>query len=138
MKMKALMAAVVALGVAGIAMAGEGERRVSKQVVHGGASIEFTAMHNILSELLSAKTGKTQAEIQAMFDKGGPHEVAEKLNLKHEDMKPLFKQARATLIDRSLAANLITSAQAEKLRTAKVEMRHKRMHGPGDGEGDED
>ncbi len=138
MKMKALMAAVVALGVAGIAMAGDGERRVVKHKVHGGASIEFTAMHNILSELLSAKTGKTQAEIQALFDKGGPHEVAEKLNLKHEDMKPLFQQARAKLIDRSLAANLITSAQAEKLRSARIEMRHKRLHGDDDDEGDED
>jgi hypothetical protein len=97
------------------------------------ASVEFAAMHNIMAELLSAKTGKTPAEIAALFDAGGPHEVAEKLNLTHEDMKPLFKEARATLNTRAQAANLITAAQAEKLRAAKVEMRHRR--GPGD-EGD--
>jgi len=138
MKIKALLAAMVALGVAGIAMAGDGERRVVKHKVHGGASVEFVAMHNIMSELLSAKTGKTTAEIQALFDKGGPHEVAETLNLKHEDLQPLFKQARLTYIDRAQAANLITAQQAEKLRTAKVEMRTKRMHGAHGDEGDDD
>ena len=137
MKLKTLLVAgLVALGAASVAMAGDGERRMYKHRAHGAASVEFTAMHNILSELLSAKTGKTQAEIQAMFDKGGPHEVAEKLGLKHEEMKPLFQQARGTLIDRALAANLITAPQAEKLRAAKIEMRHKRMHGDEESEDD--
>ena len=124
---KILAVALVTLGVAGLAFAGDdGERRVIKHRVHGHASVEFAAMHNIMAEALSAKTGKTQAEIAAMFDAGGPHDVAEKLNLKREDMRALMKEARGTLITRAQAANLITAQQAEKLRQAKVEMRHKR------------
>jgi glycerol dehydrogenase-like iron-containing ADH family enzyme len=150
MEMKAgkiLAAALVALVAAGTAFAaaegkgGEcGERHVFKHRVHGpGFSVEHVAMHNIMSELLSAKTGKTAAEIQAMFDASGP-ETFDKLGLDEDEMAPLFKQARATLINRAAAANLITAAQAEKLRTAKVEMRM--HHGPlppppPDGDDDE-
>ena len=130
MKMKPLlMAGLLALGAAGVAIAGaDGERRVTKHRIHGGASVEFTAMHNIMTELLSAKTGKTQAEISAMFEDGGPHAVAEKLNLKDGEMKALFREAHGTLITRAVKANLITEQQAVKLREAKIEMRHKRMH----------
>ena len=129
MKVKTLvMAGLLALGAAGVAMAGDGEKRVVKHRVHGGASVEFTAMHNIMAEQLSARTGKTQAEINALFEKGGPHEVAESLGLKKEDMRDLMKEARITLITRAQAANLITAAQADQLRQAKVEMRHKKVH----------
>ncbi|MGH8481388.1 MAG: hypothetical protein ACRES8_02875 [Nevskiaceae bacterium] len=131
-----VMAGLLALGAAGVAIAGaDGERRVVKHKIHGGASVEFTAMHNIMAELLSAKTGKTQAEINALFEKGGPHEVAEALDLKREDMRELMKEARGTLITRAQAANLITAAQAEKLRAAKIETHHKRVHKE---DGDED
>jgi hypothetical protein len=140
---KILVAGLLALGAAGLAFAGSGkggdDERIVKREVHRGfghASVEFAAMHNIMAELLSAKTGKTQAEIAAMFDAGGPHEVAEKLDLKREDMRELMKEARGTLITRAAAANLITAQQAEKLRAAKVEMRHKKkVHIE---EGDED
>lgn len=123
---KILVAGLLALGAAGLAYAGSGKG-------FGHASVEFAAMHNIMAELLSAKTGKTQAEIAALFDAGGPHAVAEKLGLKREDMRELMKEARGTLITRAAAANLITADQAEKLRAAKVEMRHrKRGHDEDD------
>jgi hypothetical protein len=138
-----LVAGLLALGAAGLAYAGSGkggdDERGARREAHksfGHASVEFAAMHNIMAELLSAKTGKTQAEIAAMFDAGGPHDVAEKLNLKREDMKTLMQEARGTLITRAAAAKLITAEQAEKLRAAKVEMRHKKkIHIE---EGDED
>ena len=136
---KILVAGLLALGAAGVAFAaGDGPARGKRgHGPMGHASVEFAAMHNIMAELLSAKTGKTPAEIAALFDAGGPHEVAEKLNLTHEDMKPLFKEARATLITRAQAANLITAAQAEKLRAAKIEMRHRRGPHPEGDEGDD-
>jgi hypothetical protein len=141
-----VVASLLALGAAGIAIAapageGDGERRVYKQRIHGKGghppSVEFAAMHNIMAELLSAKTGKTTAEIQALFEEGGPHSVAEKLGLKEGDMKPLFKEARSTLITRAAAAGLITAQQAEKLRAAKIEMKFRHKHGP-DGDDDDD
>lgn len=131
--------ALGAAGLAGAAFAADStapraERHVVKHRMHGGpgmhASVEFTAMHNIMAELLSARTGKTAAEIQAMFDKGGPHEVFDQLGLDDDEMRPLFKEARATLITRATKAGLITSAQAEQLGKARAEMRIKRMKGP--------
>jgi hypothetical protein len=134
-----VMAGLLALGAAGLAYAGSdkggGERHHARGEMRH-ASVEFAAMHNIMAELLSAKTGKTPAEIAALFDEGGPHGVAEKLNLKREDMRALMKEARGTLITRAQAARLITADQAEKLRAAKVEMRHKRR--AHDQDGDED
>ena len=133
MKLTTLVTAgLVALGIASVAMAGDGEHRVAKHKMHGGASVEFVAMHNIMTEQLSAKTGKTVAEINALFEKGGPHEVADTLGLKREEMRDLLKQARATLITRAQAANLITAAQADKLRQARIEMHEKRMHEDGE------
>jgi hypothetical protein len=121
-----LLGTALAVAAAGAALAGTTEMREKHvRMQHDGhASVEFAAMHNIMGELLSAKTGKTQAEIAALFDEGGPHAVAEKLGLSHEDFAPVFKEARATLITRAAAAGLITAQQAEKLRSAKVEIRH--------------
>ena len=138
---KVTVAALLALGVAGLAYAGTSERHgdqeriVERHKVMGHASVEFAAMHNIMAELLSAKTGKTQSEIAALLDEGGPHAVAEKLGLKREEMQSLFKEARGTLITRAESAHLITAQQAEKLRAAKVEMHKPR--GPEREGGDE-
>jgi hypothetical protein len=139
-----VVAGLLALCATGLAQASDKDKRVEeKRVVEvhkvkgmRHASVEFAAMHNIMAELLSAKTGKTPAEIAALFDEGGPHEVAETLGLKKEEMRALMKEARGTLITRAQAANLITSEQAERLRQAKFEMHHKRRH--GDDEGDDD
>ena len=145
---KVLAAAVLALGSAGLALAasdggsrGDGERGHSHKMVHRGGhfSVEHMAMHNIMAEQLSAKSGKTVAEINALFEKGGPHEAFEQLGLDEDEVRPLFKEARLKLIDRSAKAGLITAAQAEKLRSAKFEMRHKRRgHDGPRGEGDDD
>lgn len=140
---KVVVAGLLALCATGLAQASDKDKRVEeKRVVEvhkvkgmGHASVEFAAMHNIMAELLSAKSGKTPAEIAAMFDAGGPHEVAEQLGLKKEDMRALMKEARGTLITRAQAANLITTEQAERLRQAKFEVHHKRRHG---GDGDDD
>jgi hypothetical protein len=124
-----LLGTALAIAATGVVVASAAERSHEAHMkMHGPhASVEFTAMHNIMAELLSAKTGKTVAEIQAAFEQGGPEAVHEKLGLSHEQLAPIFKEARATLITRAAAAGLITAEQAEKLRAAKVEMRH-----PGD------
>jgi hypothetical protein len=147
---------LLALGAAGAAVAaddriverhvvksgGPGDEQVERRVIkHRGGpghmghfSIEHAAMHNIMAEQLSAKTGKTPAEIQALFDKSGPHETFEALGLADEDFGPLFQEARKTLITRAQAAGLITAQQAEKMRAAKIEVRHQRRHDDGDDE----
>ena len=138
---KVIVAGLIALGASGIALAAEKDKRVDEKrvveihKVRGHASVEFAAMHNIMAELLAGKTGKTQAEIAAMFDEGGPHEVAEELGMKKEDMRAVMKEARGTLITRAQAAKLITAEQAERLRKAKMEIHHKRSH--DDDEDDE-
>jgi len=128
---KILAVGLIALGAAGVAFAsgdregGEGKaHRMHGEMRH--ASVEFAAMHNIMADLLSAKTGKSVAEIRALFDKSGPHEAFEQLGLSKDEIRPLFKEARQTLITRAAAAGLITAQQAEHLRAAKVEMRHER------------
>lgn len=144
---KMVVAVLLATGVSGLAWAADDaktEKRVEKRIEHkvrgpmGHASVEFAAMHNIMAELLSAKTGKTPAEIAALFDAGGPHEVVETLKLSEEDMRATFKEARGTLITRAAAANLITAAQADRLRAAKVDMHHKRRVIEKDGEDHDD
>jgi hypothetical protein len=144
---KMVVAGLLALCATGLAQAADKDKRVEDKRVERvvevhkvkgmrHASVEFAAMHNIMAELLSAKTGKTPAEIAALFDEGGPHEVAETLGLKKEEMRALMKEARGTLITRAQAANLITTEQAERLRQAKFEVHHKRRH--GDDESDDD
>lgn len=145
---KMVVAGLLALCATGLAVASDKDKRVEdKRVermvevhkVRGHASVEFAAMHNIMGELLSAKTGKTPAEIAALFDEGGPHAVAEKLGLEKDEMRTIMKEARSTLITRAQAANLITAQQAEKLRVAKVDIhKHKRRGGDDHDEGDDD
>jgi hypothetical protein len=145
MKFRTIVAVgLLALGTAGAAQAADRvvkdeDREVRREVIvkhrgHGHGSVEFAAMHNIMAELLSAKTGKTTAEIQALFEKGGPFEAFEALGIPEDEARPLFKEARQQLISRAERAGLITGEQAEKLRTAKIEMRHKRRHHDDDHE----
>lgn len=128
---------LLAVGAAGAAFAGsadEGARGPGYRVKHhviggpdgGPISVEFAAMRNIMAELLSAKTGRTPAEIRTLFEKGGPREAFEQLGLSEDQVRPLFQEARTTFISRATAAGLITAEQAEKLKAAKVEMRHVR------------
>lgn len=122
---KILAAMGLALGVAGAALAERGEhgshgehgdRMVKRHFVrHHG--VEMAAMHNIMAELISARTGKSVGEVQAAFEDGHPHEAFEKLGLSEDDARALRKQAREKLVVKAQAAGLITSAQAEKIRS---------------------
>lgn len=122
---KVVAAGLLALGAAGLAFAASesttpgadtGEHHMHHRHGPMGPSVERAAMHNIMAELLSAKTGKPVAEITALFENNDPHEAIEQLGLKPEDLRPLFKQAHETLIQKAQAAGLITAAQATKLR----------------------
>ena len=128
---KILAVGLLALGAAGVAFA-SGDREGGKGKGHRAhgemrhASVEFAAMHNIMADLLAARTGKTAGEIQALFEANGPRQAFEELGLSKDEMRPLMKEARQTLITRAAAAGLITAQQAEKLRAAEVKMHHKR------------
>ena len=123
---KGLVIAGLALGAAGLAFAaaeGHDREHGGEHMRHvkfmRGASVEHAAMQNIMAELLSAKTGKTIAEIQKQFEDGHPHEALEDLGLSEEDGRALHQQAREKLIAKAQAAGLITATQAEKIRAAK-------------------
>jgi hypothetical protein len=123
---KVLVAGLLALGAAGVAVAEgshNGEDSHGRHHGHGPmghASVEMAAMHNIMAELISAKTGKSVAEIKALFEKSGPHDAIESLGLTRDDMRPLFEKAHAQLIDKAAAAGLITADQATTLRAAPL------------------
>jgi hypothetical protein len=138
MAMKNILAAgLIAASVVGAAFAAgdrgdrQGERSGDDHArhMHGAmrhASVEMTAMHNILADLLSAKTGKSAGEVKALFEKSdNPHEAMESLGLSRDDMRTLHDQARAKLIDKAATAGLITAEQATQLRAAKLP-----RHGP--------
>jgi hypothetical protein len=126
---RVLTVAGLTIGLAGLSFAasegGHDGHVIKHRFVHG-MGVEQAAMHNVLAELVSAKTGKSVAEVQAAFDQSHPHEAMEQLGLTEDDMKPLFKQAHEKLVAKAQAAGLITAAQAEKIRSQphKRIMRH--------------
>lgn len=135
MKIQRVLAGVLAaaslLGGTAAMAADDGSTPRGRQVkfVHKmGPSVEHAALHNIMADALSARTGRSAAEIKALFEDSPPPEVASKLGLSEADMKSLFKQSRETLIQRAAAAGLITAEQATELRNAKMPDRMR--HGP--------
>jgi hypothetical protein len=96
-------------------------------------SMEHFAMGNILAELLSQQTGRPAAEIAALIETTPPPQVAEQLGLDPDAVKTLFGTARSTLIQRAVDAGLISSEQAEKLRTAPRLERHMHWRRPPTG-----
>lgn len=137
MKMQSVLIGVVAaaslLGGTTATRADDGASPHGRQVKFVrklGPSVEHAAMQNIMAEALSAKTGRSVAEIKALFADSPPPEVARELGLSETDMKSLFKQSRETLIQRAAAAGLITAEQATELRNAKLPDRMR--HGPGE------
>ena len=85
------------------------------------ASMERIAVGNVLSADLATRTGKSQDEISAMLKDKGPRETAEALGLDRETMHAAMKNAHQTVIDRAVAAQLITAEQATGLAQAKAE-----------------
>lgn len=130
---KIAVAATLALAAAGAAFAATDTKAPADQDrdgpmhhrMHGMPfSVERVAMHNIMAELLSAKTGRSQDEIRALFEGNDPRDAIEKLGLSHDDMRALFQQAHLTLIQKAQAAGLITADQAAKLKAAPLPDHH--------------
>jgi hypothetical protein len=84
---------------------------------HGGprASIERAAMDNLLAAELAQSTGRDQADISQRLERSPPSVVANELGVSHETMMQAMQTAHASLIQKALAAGLITDAQAQKL-----------------------
>ncbi len=85
------------------------------------ASMERIAVGNVLSADLATRTGKSQAEVSAMLKDKGPRETAEALGLDRDTMHAAMKSAHQTVIDKAVAAQLITAEQATGLAEAKAE-----------------
>lgn len=73
-------------------------------------------MQNLLAASLAQSTGRDATEIGNLLAQSRPPRVAEQLGIDSDAMLTAMKAARATLIERSLAAGLITAEQAETLK----------------------
>lgn len=142
---KLVTTALFALSISGITLAAtsgpqgapgaQGERSHRGHMM-GRFSVEHVAMHNIMAELLSQKTGRSVAEIKALFENSeDPRAAVDKLGLSHDDMRALFQQAHQTFITKAEAAGLITAEQAKQLRSEPLP-EPREHHGPPPGEGE--
>ena len=132
MKLRTLLSTsllALIVGGGGPAAAEDAGRPHREHIVRhiGRVSVERAAMRNILAEQLSARTGRSAAEIADMFESAPPPEAARQLGLSEADMKAVIDQARTALIQRATAAGLITPEQAEQIRMAP---RNERMGPP--------
>ena len=93
-----------------------------------GGGVEGAAMRNLVTQALSERTGRSAAEIQALAKEAGPRGLAEKLGLDRDAMRQIFVSAHQQLVQKSLAAGLITAEQADRL--LKMPMRGPGEHGP--------
>lgn len=123
-----LAASLLALGAAGALAASKPAPPDVPQghgMHHGGMhgmrfSVERVAMHNIMAELISQKTGRPVAEVRALFENGDPREALDKLGLSHDEVHAMMKTAHSQFIDKAAAAGLITADQAAKLHAAPM------------------
>ena len=115
------------------AMAGHGKHHEGMH--HGGMrfSVEHVAMHNIMAELISQKTGRSVAEVRGLFENGDPRAAFDKLGLSRDDVHAMMKTAHGQLIDKAAAAGLITADQAATLHAAPIP-EHPGHDGPPPGE----
>lgn len=106
------------LALAGTATGADNSRNGSGMDDRGArpASVEQMAMQNLLAASLAQSTGRDAAEIGSLLAQSRPPEVAQQLGIDSDAMLAAMKAARATLIERSLAAGLITAEQAETLK----------------------
>lgn len=84
------------------------------------ASIERVAIGNALSAELATRTGKPAAEIGAMLKDQGPRETAEALGLDRDAMRAAMQAAHQSVLDKAVAAQLITAEQAAGLTEARA------------------
>jgi hypothetical protein len=106
------------LAQSGVVAADTGPANPPPFMRHDGgprASVERAAMNNLLAAELAASTGRDPAEISQLLESSPPPEVASQLGLSRDAMVQALQTAHTALIQRALAAGLITQAQAEKL-----------------------
>lgn len=97
-------------------------------------SLERVALRNLVVKQLSQRSGQSEAKIGELLQSQPPHAVAETLGLDRAAMKDIFTAARTTLIDEAVQAQMITSAQADELKSAPPprRFRHDRKRGADD------
>lgn len=87
----------------------------------GRPSIERVAIGNALSTELATRTGRPAAEIQAMLKEQGPRETGEALGIDRDTMKAAMQAAHQSVLDKAVAAQLITPEQAANLAEARAQ-----------------
>lgn len=94
-------------------------------------SLERVAMRNLVVKQLAQRTGQSEAKIGELLQSQPPHAVAETLGLDRAAVKDIFANARTTLIDEAVQARMITTAQADELKSAPPpdRFRHDRRRG---------
>lgn len=107
-------AALLSIAVGTAMAAGDGPRKGGP---HGTPppSVGMIATQNQVLAILAERTGKTEAELQQLFEAEGPHGAIESLGLDRDTMRSVHEQARTQVIEAMQAAGLITAEQATKL-----------------------
>ncbi|MFA5940387.1 MAG: hypothetical protein WC809_13605 [Sinimarinibacterium sp.] len=97
-------------------------------------SLERVALRNLVVKQLAQRSGQSEAKIGELLQSQPPHAVAETLGLDRAAMKDIFTNARTTLIDDAVQAQMITAAQADELKSAPPPRRfgHDRTRGADD------
>lgn len=103
------------------AVTGPDGRRGERMFHRDRGSIERAAIGNALSTELATRTGKPAAEINAMLKEQGPRETGEALGLDRDTMKAAMQAAHQSVLDKAVAAQLITAEQAAELAEARAQ-----------------
>jgi hypothetical protein len=97
------------------------------------ANLEHAAMDNLVAEALAQRTGRSQSELLVLLEKSPPPEVAQQVGVDDATMRSVFDTAHTSLIQRAQAAGLITTAQAQELKSAPRLQGGPPPDGPGFG-----
>lgn len=87
-----------------------------------GARIGAVLLRREIVAELASRTGRDPAEVGEMMRRLKPHALAEELGLEREQMRDVVQAARQRLIDKLVAANLLSAEEAAEL-SSKPERR---------------
>lgn len=80
-------------------------------------NLDRVAMNNLIIAALTQRTGRSADELTRIIGDRPPHEAAEQLGIDRQTMKAICDQARSTLLDKAVQAQMITSEQAATLKS---------------------
>ncbi|NGY03526.1 hypothetical protein [Solimonas terrae] len=118
-KFLALAALCVGIVISSAAFAGmpQPPQGTTRHMQGPPPNLDRMAMTNLIITALELRTGRSADEIKRIIGDRPPHEAADELGIDRETMKAICDQARSTLLDRAVQAQMITTEQAATLKS---------------------